>query len=271
MKKFILCFALTLTSLSAQVKTDPKPLWGADTRTEAEKKTALALKTNFLKAANDDLGKAIDIRINEGWKAISSGNFNEALNRFNEAYALSPKDYRIAWGHAAALASKGEFNQAKKLFDEALKLSPDNGRLNADYALLLMRDGITQARAQKNEKAAEEKLFAALAKSEKYVEKSMQTLNSGLPHSRRAIIRYYRGDYKGAWEDVHAAQNLDGEGLETRFVDDLKTKFPEPPRPPKPTITVATQSNKVEIEEVVKNAQQQEEAKNQKPEHAQKP
>jgi len=223
----ILAGTIFLPSLYAQESASKVvPLWGRIERTATEQKQDLAKRRELLEASGNEAGRAIDGRISAGWKAITAGFYDQAIERFNEAYILSPRDYRIPWGHAAALVSKGDTEAGKKMFEEALKLSPKNGRLNADYALLLIEES---ARLAKNAKQ-QEKRKEVLAQAQFHVEQSMRFDNSALPFSRRAMLKFELADYEGAWKDVHLAQDLGGFGLTFYFLDQLKSKREEPIR-----------------------------------------
>lgn len=68
---------------------------------------------------------------NEGNSLLKAGNYNGAVDKYNQALAIE-KDYRIYYQKGVALKKADKLDEAKIAFEECLKLSPNNeAALNA--------------------------------------------------------------------------------------------------------------------------------------------
>jgi tetratricopeptide (TPR) repeat protein len=79
----------------------------------------ISLANAFSQDMNPEAGKLY----NEGNKMLKAGNFDGALQQYNQALNFE-KDYRIYYQKGLALKSLGKNNDAKNAFEEALKLKP---------------------------------------------------------------------------------------------------------------------------------------------------
>lgn len=76
---------------------------------------------------NPEAGKLF----NEGNALLKAGNYNGAINKYDEALKIS-KDYRILYQKGLALRKADKLNEAKNALEESLQLSPNNeAALNA--------------------------------------------------------------------------------------------------------------------------------------------
>lgn len=76
---------------------------------------------------NPDAGKLY----NEGNSLLKAGNYNGAIDKYNEALKIE-KDYRILYQKGLALRKADKLSEAKNALEESLQLSPNNeAALNA--------------------------------------------------------------------------------------------------------------------------------------------
>lgn len=68
---------------------------------------------------------------NEGNSLLKAGNYNGAVDKYNQALAIE-KDYRIYYQKGVALKKADKLDESRIAFEECLKLSPNNeAALNA--------------------------------------------------------------------------------------------------------------------------------------------
>jgi tetratricopeptide (TPR) repeat protein len=81
----------------------------------------------FAQDMNPEAGKLF----NEGNALLKAGNYNGAIQKYDEALSIS-RDYRILYQKGLALRKADKLNDAKNVLEESLQLSPNNeAALNA--------------------------------------------------------------------------------------------------------------------------------------------
>ncbi len=81
----------------------------------------------FAQEINPEAGKLY----NEGNSLLKAGNYNGAIQKYDEAIKIS-KDYRILYQKGLALRKADKLSEAKSVLEESLRLSPNNeAALNA--------------------------------------------------------------------------------------------------------------------------------------------
>ncbi|MFN8390704.1 MAG: hypothetical protein U0136_10475 [Bdellovibrionota bacterium] len=218
--------AYSQTAGTAAAKNE-QPFFGGQVKTAKEKALDDAFVRSSIKAAgNRDL--ALTELIERGFEAIAQRDPKTAMKRFNQASLINADDYRVYWGFAAATGLEGNFSKSIELFRSAELLKSDDPHLLCDSGYSLMASAMYQIgnnRAKPNDPKMLEMLRDAEAKFQHAATLDKQ---SALPHSLQAILAFYRDDGVRAWQEVHKAKQLGGEGLDPKFVDDLKKTIPEP-------------------------------------------
>ncbi len=75
--------------------------------------------------------------IDQGIKNSQSGRYAQALQAFDQALKLKPKDPALITFKGIVYYAQGKNDQALKLFEEAIKLNPNFGRAYYQRAMIL--------------------------------------------------------------------------------------------------------------------------------------
>ena len=215
MKEFILTVIFCLFAASASA--DDKnliPLFGSAPKTAQE----LSLDQKFVEDAVAAAGtkeKAAAHMIMRGQEALQKNDPETAIKRFNQAYLLDPKDYKVYWGLGAARGEQRKFAEAIKLIEKAESINDKDARLLSDHGFALVSEVVSskpdQELAIKNFTEAEQLYRKAIKLSPK----------ESLPYSRLAVLMYYKGDFNEAHSLVDQCRIRGGEGLDPNFIRDL--------------------------------------------------
>ncbi|OPZ89169.1 MAG: photosystem I assembly protein Ycf3 [Firmicutes bacterium ADurb.Bin419] len=75
---------------------------------------------------------------NEGISLMESGNYSEAIQKFNKAIEINPNYSKYYYSKAVCFSNLGKYNDAIMLYDNALELNPglDNALINKAACLL---------------------------------------------------------------------------------------------------------------------------------------
>ncbi len=162
----------------------------------------------------------------QGWGAVKSKQFDSAMLRFNQAWLLNPKNYRVFWGFGAVLSQQGhlvdaieQLETARDLIDEPAQrpaLLSDLATVHSEYAASLPA-------SQQLERA--QRFVLA---NNRFTE-SLEN-NPGYARAWRewAISLYEQERYTEAWLRVKRARELSAEPFPPEFLKNLSAKMPEP-------------------------------------------
>ena len=161
----------------------------------------------------------------QGWAELRTGEKDLALENFNRAWLLNPKNYQAFWGFSAVLSARGklldaieQLDTARELIDdskEAVALLLDMAVVNSAYAASLPQDKQLD-RAQYFVKA-----------NQCFVE-SLE-IDPGNADGWRAwaISLYDQQRYSEAAVKAQRAQELKAEPFPPNFLRDLKARVAE--------------------------------------------
>jgi tetratricopeptide (TPR) repeat protein len=76
--------------------------------------------------------------VTEGNQLLSQGKYAEAVQKYEQALAISPGEEDLHYNLAIALAKLGKTEEAKKQYEEALQIYPDYGDAHNNLGNLLM-------------------------------------------------------------------------------------------------------------------------------------
>lgn len=172
--------------------------------------------------------RAADSLIRLAWEYSSSGQFDIAMRRLNQAWLLDPTNPSIFWGFGNVLAQKKNFSESFKMYDTALSLDPlspePKATIFCNYGLSYLQSG-----RQIDENAD------TLAQENEILDKASDLLQSGLQinpkngqcHSLMAIIFYEQEKYQDAWKEIKIAEENGFENPQ-ELIDKVSEKMPDP-------------------------------------------
>jgi tetratricopeptide (TPR) repeat protein len=162
----------------------------------------------------------------QGWTAVRSGQLDEAMPRFNQAWLLNPKNYSAYWGFGAVLSRRGKLAEAlehlenaRQLIDDPTQrvaLLSDLGTLHSEYATRLPK-----------ERELERAQHFVLANS-RFAESLENDPKFATGWREWAMSLYEQERYAEAWVKVKQAQDNGAEPFPPEFLKKLAAKFPEP-------------------------------------------
>lgn len=129
---------VTVTKKTFPAPINEQPFFGFADKTPEQRKA----DSGFLADA-DKLGsreKVFDVAIERGFAHIDRGDFQEAAQRFNQAWLLAPERSAVYQGFAVISAARfGDLEYAEELFRIALHQPKPRRTLKADYGRLLLK------------------------------------------------------------------------------------------------------------------------------------
>lgn len=162
----------------------------------------------------------------QGWSAVRGGQPDAAMQRFNEAWLLNPKNFRVFWGYGALLSERGRLKEALEHLETARELIDDPaqrvallcdlGTLHSEYASRLPRDRDLE-RAQ----------HFVLANS-RFTESLENDPAYATSWREWAMSLFEQERYSEAWVKVKQAREYRAEPFPPEFLKKLSEKMPEP-------------------------------------------
>jgi Tfp pilus assembly protein PilF len=162
----------------------------------------------------------------QGWAAIRSKQADLAMQRFNQAWLLNPKNYNVFWGFGAVLSERGkladaieQLESAREMVDDPTQrvaLLCDLGTVHSEYAARIPAD--KQLDRAHHFVIANNRFTESLELNPKYA-----------PSWREwAMSLYDQERYLEAWIKVKQARELQAEPFPPEFLKKLAAKMPEP-------------------------------------------
>ena len=153
-----------------------------------------------------------------GWYSLRQGDNATAMRRFNEAWLLDAENGAALWGMAEARSQKGKFAEALILFDEAEPLIGDDVDFMTDHAKAIAFAGL---------QAKDSGLINTALNRFSYIHD--RAPDNTLNLQNWAILLYFQGDYRTAWEKIALAMATPGrDQLNADFINKLQSKIPHP-------------------------------------------
>ena len=162
----------------------------------------------------------------QGWTALRARQADVAMQRFNQAWLLNPKNFRVFWGFGAIMSERGRLGEALEYLETARELMDDPaqrvallcdlGTLYSEYATRLPRD--RQLERAQNFVLANSRFTESLENDPKYA----------MSWREWAISLYEQERYSEAWVKVKQARENRAEPFPPDFIKKLSAKMPEP-------------------------------------------
>jgi tetratricopeptide (TPR) repeat protein len=236
----VTCLLADIESIDGQnAHLPPKnesPMYGGLPRTPEEKQA----DDEFIKTATEGPGgreEGAKAMIMMGWKFFGEGDFKTAMQRFNQAWLLTPDNADVFFGFGHILLQQGQSEKAKEMLDKAELLNPNKAELYYNRGTAYMVKGNSEKAISDFNKAVElNPNFAnayfnlGLLCDDKgdydkaifnYTKALEADTKFGSAYNNRAIAYYFRKAYDKSWEDVHRLDAL-GEKPNPDFLKELK-------------------------------------------------
>lgn len=162
----------------------------------------------------------------QGWNAIRARQPDVAMQRFNHAWLLNPKNFRVFWGFGALLSERGRLKEALEHLETARELVDDSaqrvallcdlGTVHSEYAARLPAD--RQLERAQHFVLANSRFTESLENDPKYA----------MSWREWAISLYEQERYGEAWVKVKQARDNKAEPFPPEFLKKLSAKMPEP-------------------------------------------
>lgn len=162
----------------------------------------------------------------QGWTAARAGQLDVAMQRFNHAWLLNPKNYGAFWGFGAVLSQRGKLAEALEQLETARQLIDDPtqrvallcdlGTVHSEYAVRLP--------AERQLERAQQFVLA----NSRFTE-SLENDAKFAPSWREwAMSLYDQERYSEAWVKVKQARENRAEPFPPEFLKKLSAKMSEP-------------------------------------------
>ena len=162
----------------------------------------------------------------QGWTAIRTQQSDAAMQRFNQAWLLNPKNYRVFWGFGALMSEGGKLPEALEYLETARELIDDPkqrvallcdlGTVHSEYAARLPAD-----------RSLERAQHFVLANS-RFTESLENDPKYAMSWREWAMSLYEQERYSEAWVKVKQARDNKAEPFPPDFLKKLSAKMPEP-------------------------------------------
>ena len=153
-----------------------------------------------------------------GWDFFEKGDLDYAMQRFNQAWLLTPNNADIFWGMGTVEGARGHIDSAITLFSEGLNI-------DSKHTMLICNLGFAyNNKALDNPQGFAQYLDRAIAQYER-----ANTIDSNIAycHAMWSVSLFYQQKYREAWQHVYKTRAL-GDDVEPTFLNDLSAKMPDP-------------------------------------------
>ena len=217
-----LLIGLLLAAAAAHAQNaNEQPLFGEQPKSAATAEADRHFVESSVQAAGSPDAAARQ-ELTRAWKNLKQGDIEVAIQGFNQAYLLDPKNAEVYWGLGVAMTQQGKFSIAVRMFGRALALAPDNPKLLADVGLSHARAavGTTQSPVEQAQRLqAAMPWFDAAEKLDP---------NHAPIYANRAVALYLQGNYTEAWNNIDKAEALDKNSVDPALIKDLTQKLARP-------------------------------------------
>jgi tetratricopeptide (TPR) repeat protein len=156
---------------------------------------------------------------------LKKGNHYYAMRRYNQAWLLDPKNYRVHWGFGQIMLERTKYDEAIRHFEKAKELINDSYQEPA----LLTDTGIAssfRANSFSNNQTNERNKYFNIANQ--HFKKAFLMDKTFLGVWRRWASSLFReGNYSESWEKVIKARSLGADPFPESFLNKLREKMPE--------------------------------------------
>jgi Flp pilus assembly protein TadD len=164
--------------------------------------------------------------VEEGWRAVRAKQSDLAMQRFNQAWLLNPKNYRAFWGFGALMSERGKLAEALEHLETARQLLDDPAQR---VALLCDLGTVHSEHAARlpEERQLERAQHFVLANS-RFAESLENDPKYATSWREWAMSLYIQERYSEAWVKVKQARENGAEPFPPDFLKKLSAKMPEP-------------------------------------------
>lgn len=162
----------------------------------------------------------------QGWTALRAKQPEVAMQRFNQAWLLNPKNFRVFWGFGAIMSERGRLGEALEYLETARELLDDPaqrvallcdlGTVHSEYASRLPAD--RQLERAQHFVLANSRFTESLENDPKYA----------MSWREWAMSLYEQERYSEAWVKIKQARENGAEPFPPEFLKKLAAKMPEP-------------------------------------------
>lgn len=218
---FFLLFSVSVVTGAAEPNLNLVPMFGGIEKTAAQVAADESLIKDVVKAVGSK-DKGSEAFVKKGWEAFfEKRDPATAMMRFNQAWLLNPKNPDVLWGFGVVSGAMNNIDNSVKFLRQAAEKLANNARVQTDLGFSLTLFASSAGDAKVDAEIVAE-AFACFAKAEK-LEPDYEPL-----FSNWAIALFLNKDYAGAWEKIIRAEELGGNTVNPRFIQDLESKMPRP-------------------------------------------
>jgi Flp pilus assembly protein TadD len=184
---------------------------------------------------------------NLGIALADAGRNEEAREQYQEALRISPTEPDANYNLGIALAGQARYKEAVEYFQKSLKSRPNYPKALDNLGNALAKLGHIDKAAECYRKSLElnpdsakahNNLASALSEQGK-LDEAVSEFRQALKlkpdfkeaHGNLSVTLFYKGDYAGAWREVHLARKY-GATPNPGLLNALSWKMPEPPEEP---------------------------------------
>ena len=162
----------------------------------------------------------------QGWDAVRSRNLDQAMQRFNQAWLLSPKNYQAFWGFGAVLSERGKLAEAIGQLETARELADDPSQMTALHSDIGTVHSEYAAHLPPEKQL--ERAHHFVVANQYFTESLDRNPNYAASWREWAISLYRQERYSEAWIKAQRARELKAEPFPDSFLKDLQDKLGQP-------------------------------------------